>query len=112
MRNIEATGEFVCNMVTVETQEQMNLTSASVSPETDEMEMVGLTPVPSKLVDVPMVAEAPVHLECRHINSVDIPNWGKNDRYVIVLGEVIGIHITDALINDDGLVDVAKKAFS
>ena len=108
LRNIEATGEFVCNMVTVETQEQMNLTSASVSPETDEMEMVGLTPVPSKLVDVPRVAEAPVHLECRHIKSVDIPNWGKNDRYVIVLGEVIGIHISDDLITEDGLVDVAK----
>ena len=107
-RNIEATGEFVCNLVTWETRDQMNQTSATVTPDTDEMELAGLTPVSSKLVKVPRVAEAPVHLECRHINSIEIPSWDKDNRYFIVLGEVIGIHIRDELITKDGLVDVEK----
>ena len=108
LRNIEETGEFVCNLVTWETCEQMNQTSASVPPETDEMALAGLTPLPSKLIKAPRVAEAPVHLECRFVKSVDIPNSKLLDRYVMVLGEVVGIHIRDDLITSDGLIDVAK----
>ena len=107
-RNIEATGEFVCNLATWETRNQMNQTSAAVTPDTDEMNMAGLTNVSSKLIKVPRVAEAPVHLECRHLNSIEIPSWEKDNRYFIVLGEVIGIHIRDELITKDGLVDIEK----
>ena len=107
-RNIEATGEFVCNLATWETRNQMNQTSAAVTPDTDEMKLAGLRPVSSKLIKVPRVAEAPVHLECRHLNSIEIPSWEKDNRYFIVLGEVIGIHIRDELITKDGLVDIEK----
>ena len=107
-RNIEATGEFVCNLATWETRNQMNQTSAAVTSDTDEMKLTGLTPVSSKLIKVPRVAEAPVHLECRHLNSIEIPSWEKDNRYFIVLGEVIGIHIRDELITKDGLVDIEK----
>ena len=107
-RNIEATGEFVCNLATWETRNQMNQTSAAVTPDTDEMKLAGLTPVSSKLIKVPRVAEAPVHLECRYLNSIEIPSWEKDNRYFIVLGEVIGIHIRDELITKDGLVDIEK----
>ena len=107
-RNIEATGEFVCNLATWETRNQMNQTSAAVTSDTDEMKLASLTPVSSKLIKVPRVAEAPVHLECRHLNSIEIPSWEKDNRYFIVLGEVIGIHIRDELITKDGLVDIEK----
>jgi len=108
LRNVEATGEFVCNLVTWENREKMNQTSASVSKDVNELEMAGLMSQPGRLVDVPWVAEAPVHLECRHVKSVDLPNWGDEDRYVVVFGEVIGIHIKDDLITEEGLVDVGR----
>jgi len=98
LRNVEATGEFVCNLVTWENREKMNQTSASVSKDVNELEMAGLMSQPGRLVDVPWVAEAPVYLECRHVKSVELPNWGDEDRYVVVFGEVIGIHIKDDLI--------------
>lgn len=106
LRNVEATGEFVCNLSTWETSEAMNRCSASVGPEVDELEMSGLTPVPSKLVKPPRVKEAPVHLECKHLRSVDFPNWSNKDRYVVVFGEVIGVHIEDQYITPEGLIDV------
>ena len=106
LRNVEATGEFVCNLSTWETREAMNWSSASVGPEVDELEMSGLTPVPSKLVKPPRVKEAPVHLECKHLRSVDFPNWSNKDRYVVVFGEVIGVHIEDHYITPEGLIDV------
>ena len=108
LRNVEATGEFVCNLATWENREQMNESSASVPKDVNEMELTGLTSKPGRLVDVPWVEEAPVHLECKHIKSVDLPNWGNNERYVVVFGEVIGIHIQDELITDEGLVDVGR----
>ncbi len=108
LRNVEATGEFVCNLATWETRDQMNLTSASVSSKTDEMELAGLTPLSSKLVNVPRVAEAPVNLECRYLKSVRVPSWEEEDKYFIVIGEVIGIHIRDECLTEGGLVNIAK----
>ena len=107
-RNIETSGEFVCNLATWETRDQMNQTSASLPPEYDEIELAGLTTLPSLLVKTPRIAEAPVHLECRYLKSIDIPCWEEAGKYVMILGEVIGVHIRDDLITVDGLIDVAK----
>ena len=107
LRNILTTKEFVCNLATWDTREQMNQSSATVPPDTDEIQLSGLTAIPAKLVRAPRIAEAPVHLECRFIKRVDIPSWSDSDQYVMVLGEVIGVHIRDELITSEGLVDVA-----
>ena len=37
-----------------------------------------------------------------------MPSWEDKDRYFIVLGEVIGIHIRDEYLTDDGLVNIEK----
>lgn len=74
------------------------------------MEIVGLSPVSSVMVSVPRVSEAPVHLECKYIKSVELPNKNEDDKYFIILGEVIGIHIKDEMITDNGLVDIEKIA--
>ena len=106
LRNVEMTGEFVCNIVTWDTREQMNRTSETLDKDIDEMASVGLTPTPSRLVSPPRVAETPVHLECKHIRSVEFSNWSEKDRYVVVFGEVIGVHIDEQYITEDGVVDV------
>ncbi|MDB9759221.1 flavin reductase family protein, partial [Gammaproteobacteria bacterium] len=52
-RNIEETGEFVCNLATWETREQMNHSSIAAGPEVDEIALSGLTAIPSRLVKAP-----------------------------------------------------------
>jgi len=106
-RNAETTGEFVCNLATWKTREQMNQSSATLPPEHDEIEMTGLTPAPSIVVAAPRIAEAPVNLECRFVKAVEIPGWNSGDVYKVIFGEVVGVHIDDDYITDDGLVDVA-----
>lgn len=108
VRNIEATKEFVCNIANWDTREQMNQSSASVAANVDEFGLTGLTATPSTLVQAPRVAEAPVHLECRYLKSVEIPGATQADNYRVIFGEVIGIHINDDVITAEGLVDVAK----
>jgi flavin reductase (DIM6/NTAB) family NADH-FMN oxidoreductase RutF len=105
LANVEATGEFVCNLATYDLREQMTLTSAHLPAGADEMRAAGLTPLPSRLVKPPRVAESPAHLECRYLQTVDLPAWDPAERQVLVIGEVVGVHIDDRLIKD-GRVDI------
>ena len=105
--NVEATGEFVCNMSTWELREQMNLSSADASPDVDEFEFVGLEREPSVLVKPPRVKASPIHLECRHFQTVHLPHGPNSDHNAIVIGEVIGIHISDSVLTN-GMVDMSK----
>jgi flavin reductase (DIM6/NTAB) family NADH-FMN oxidoreductase RutF len=108
IKNVEETGEFVCNLVTAELAQAMNLSSASAPRDVDEFELAGLTKAPSTLVAPPRVLESPAHLECRLVKVVDLattdPVRAPNR---MVIGEVVGIHIDDAVLTD-GLVDMAK----
>jgi len=105
--NIEATGEFVCSLATYELKDQMNATSVAVGPEVDEMALAGLTPAPCKLVKPPRVAESPVALECRHFKTIPLPGKDDGEGYIIIIGQVVGIHIDEAVIVD-GKVDVTR----
>jgi flavin reductase (DIM6/NTAB) family NADH-FMN oxidoreductase RutF len=107
-RNAEETGEFVCSLATYDLRHAMSRTSQQVGPEVDEMEMVGLSPAPSKMVAPPRVAESPVAFECKYWRTIDLPGPdGGPGTHAIVLGHVVGVHIDDAAIVD-GKVDVTK----
>ncbi|WP_144292283.1 flavin reductase family protein [Rhodoligotrophos appendicifer] len=104
--NIEATGEFVCNLATWDLRKEMNMTSAPVKEGVDEMRLAGLTPAPSTMVKPPRVKESPAALECVYTQTVRLPGHEGKDGDMIVIGKVVGIYIDDAFIRD-GLVDTA-----
>jgi flavin reductase (DIM6/NTAB) family NADH-FMN oxidoreductase RutF len=99
--NIEATGEFVWNLATMDLARQMNATAAHVAPEVNEFALAGLTAVPSKIVSVPRVGESPVSFECKLTQIIrlkgadgrDLDGW-------MTLGEVVAVHIDKSLIKD------------
>jgi flavin reductase (DIM6/NTAB) family NADH-FMN oxidoreductase RutF len=104
--NVEATGEFVFNLATWELRDKMNLTSATAPRDWDEFKLAGLTPVPARLVDLPMVKESPVHFECRYLQTVELPSADEAYPNKVIFGRVIAIHIDDRVIVD-GKVDLA-----
>ena len=106
-RNAEETGEFVCNIVSEELAEKMNLTSAHVARGVDEFELAGLTKEPSQKVKPPRVKEAPAHLECKYLKTVTFESDEAHHTHGVVFGHVVGIHIKDEILAD-GLVDVLK----
>ena len=89
VKNIERTGEFVYNMVSYDLKDAMNASSIAKLPEgyADKFEYSGVTKAPSQLIDVARVAESTI--DC-------------------IVGEVIGIHITDEVFTPDGKVDICK----
>ncbi|GAA0764634.1 flavin reductase family protein [Ideonella azotifigens] len=107
LRNIRATGEFCWNLATEPLAEAMNASSAMVAPEVDEFGLAGLTPLASRLVKPPRVAESPVSFECKLTQIVQlqsaagelVPTW-------LILGEVVGVHIAQRLLVN-GVYDTA-----
>jgi flavin reductase (DIM6/NTAB) family NADH-FMN oxidoreductase RutF len=107
VRNVQATGEFVWNLVTRELAEAMNQTCAAVPPEVDEFALAGLTPEASRIVGVPRVLESPVAMECRVSQVVQLRSAaGAAIESWLVLGEVVGVHIAQRLLKD-GVYDTA-----
>lgn len=108
VRNITETKEFVWNLTTYDLAVRMNESSASLPHGEDEFVRAGLTPVASQMVSVPRVAESPVNFECRlsqciQLTAADgtpIDSW-------LVLGEVVGIHIDESLL-ENGIYQTAK----
>ena len=108
VRNIEASGEFVWNLATRPLAEAMNQTCAAVPPEVDEFALAGLTPIASRLVNVPRVQESPVTFECKLSQLIRLTSaQGEPIDSWLVLGEVVGIHIAQHLLKD-GVYDTAN----
>ena len=99
--NIEATGEFVVNVVSEEIAAQMNLCSGEYPPEVDEFAVSGLTPVPSDMVKPARVKESRVNMECRLMQIVHVS--GKPGGGNLVLGEVMRFHVDDAIVSHDAI---------
>ena len=107
LRNVRATGEFVWNLATRPLAEAMNASSASVPPEVDEFSLAGLDSLPSRLVGAPRVALSPVHFECRVSQIVQLQSaLGEAVNTWLVLGEVVAVHIDEALL-PGGVYDTA-----
>jgi flavin reductase (DIM6/NTAB) family NADH-FMN oxidoreductase RutF len=98
LRNVEATREFVINVVSEAIADQANATSAEVSPEIDEFQLSSLTPIPSQVVKPPRVAESPAQMECKLLQVIYTGNQPASG--VVVLGEVLRFHIRHNLFDD------------
>lgn len=101
LANAEATGVFTWNLVTRRLAERMNATSALVPPDVDEIALAGIAAVEGRVVAAPLVLESPASFECRvsdivrlrTADGVDMNNW-------FVIGEVVAVHLADAMIVD------------
>ena len=99
--NIEETKEFCWNLATMALAKQMNATAAHVGRDVDEFELAGLTAAPSRLVNVPRVAESPVSFECRLSQVIQLQGAdGRKAEAWLTLGEVVAVHIDKAFIKD------------
>ncbi|MEO1551828.1 MAG: flavin reductase family protein [Pseudomonadota bacterium] len=99
--NIRETGEFVANIVSHALKDAMNASSAGYDAGVDEFEMAGLEKAACQVVAPPRVASAPGAFECKLWQVIDLP--GAHN--VMVIGEVVGVHIDDAVLKD-GIFDV------
>jgi flavin reductase (DIM6/NTAB) family NADH-FMN oxidoreductase RutF len=106
LANIETTREFVIATVTADIAEPMNRCAAELPHGQSEFDFSGLTPRPATLVRPLLVAESPVNIECRLrqvMHFGDGPGSGN-----VVFGDILAIHIDEALLDTEGFVDPHK----
>ena len=107
--NASATGEFVVNIVTEAQAPAMSATAENLPDDRSEFEYAGLIEAPSSIVQPPRVAGAPVSFECRTREIVRLapgaPSGGN-----IVIGEIVLVHVDDAIIDERHRIDPAKLA--
>ncbi len=102
LANIEATGEFVVNVVSEEFAEQMNLTAGDYPAGVDEFALSGLTAIDSELVKPPRVGESHVSFECRLTHNIVVSDKPQGSN--LILGEVVCMHVDEAVL-EDGRID-------
>ena len=100
-RNAIETGEFVWNLATLAMAEAMNQSCATLPYGESEFAFAGLTPLPSRIVQPPRVAQSPVHFECKVTDVVKLRNLdGGETPATMVFGQVVAVHIAPNLIVD------------
>ncbi len=107
LRNIAETAEFVVNLVTYDLREAMNVSSAATGE--DEFALAGLAKASCIKVKPPRVAASPVSLECRHFQTLPLPDDVGQVSDYLVIGRVVGIHIDEQFIVDGRVNTAAMK---
>ncbi len=102
-RNILASREFVVNVATEATMDEMHLSAWEYPPDISEAEVLGLPLLPSRHVRAPRIASSPVQMECRLDQAVTLGH-GVNTLYI---GEVVAFHLSNA-VYDGRRVDAQK----
>jgi flavin reductase (DIM6/NTAB) family NADH-FMN oxidoreductase RutF len=105
-RNIEATREFVVNVVTEDLFRPMNHCGIDFPPDVSELDRAGLHPEPSSVVAVPRLREAHAALECRLYQTLQ-PGPGR-----IILGQVLAVYVEDRFVDLKGPYILAEDLHS
>lgn len=106
--NALATGEFVWSMATYDLRQWVVSSAQAFGPEVDEFSQLGIPTVASQRVKPLRVAASPVHFECRLRQSLYIPANTPEASTYLLIGEVIGVHIQEDVIDADGVLDILK----
>jgi flavin reductase (DIM6/NTAB) family NADH-FMN oxidoreductase RutF len=106
LRNVQATGEFVVNIVSEPLAQAMNISATEFPPDVNEFQAAGLTPAPSVRVRPPRVAESQVHFECALTQVVTLgegPGSGS-----VVIGRIVYLHVSDEVLFGGDKISLEK----
>ena len=103
-QNIQATGSYTLNAVGADFYAKAHQTSARYDNQTSEFVAVGLNPEYRDGVIAPFVGESAIKigLELQEFQRVECNGT------LIVIGKVVYVEINQALITEDGSVDLVK----
>ena len=93
---LKETGEFVINLTPAQLVRQADWCGVRSGRDEDKFAACNLTPVRANHLDVPLIAECPVNLECK-VKS--ITPLGSHDMF---LAEIVGVDIDEEYLDADG----------
>lgn len=106
VRNIMETERFTVNLVTEALAAQMNQTATDLPYAESEADIAALAMAPATANGVPGIAQSPVRLECQLMQTIST-----RTRQKIVLGDILALHVEDALMLDSEAAKIDLEAF-
>jgi len=104
--NVLATKEVVINIVNYDIVQQMSLSSTEYPEGVNEFEKAGFTMLASDKIKPFRVAESPVQFECKVKDVIFTGDKGGAGNLIIC--EVVKIHISEAVLDENGAIDQHK----
>ncbi len=99
---IAEVGEFVVNLPRKEQVRWVDYCGTVSGRDEDKWAACGFTPAPAAEVQVPVIAECPVNIECR---VRQILTLGSHDLFV---GEVVAVQMDEAVLDGRGRLDFSR----
>lgn len=99
---IQAQGEFVINIPSAEQLQWVDHCGIASGRDEDKWATCGFTPLAGTEVEVPLIAECPVNLECRLTETLSL---GSHDLFI---GEIVAIQMSTDMLDEAGHLDYDK----
>lgn len=95
-------GEFVINLPSETLARQCDFCGVKSGRELDKWAALSLTPLAAEEVGCPLIAEAPVNLECRVVEMREYPT---HDMFI---AEIVRVHVDASLLSGSGKIRLDK----
>lgn len=95
---IKSSKEFVINLCTEELAFATDYCGVKSGRDVNKFKEQKLTAIPAEVVSCPMIEEAPVNLECKVTQIIELPS------HDMFLAEIIKVHADKKLINQSGKI--------
>ena len=99
---ISEMGEFTVNLPDKSMVAALDNCGILSGRDIDKFALHQLTAVPGDLVAAPIVAEAPLSMECKVLHTLDLGS------HTMFIGEIVAVQVTADLISDDGKCDIER----
>ena len=100
---IEESGEFVINLTTEKLVKATDYCGVRSGRDVDKFKEMHLTPLASKHIHAPGIAESPVNIECK---VREIKPLGSHS---MILADVVGVTIDDTLLDEKGKFELNQS---
>jgi flavin reductase (DIM6/NTAB) family NADH-FMN oxidoreductase RutF len=96
-RLIRERGEFAINIPTAALAKKVDYCGVVSGRDVDKFKECGFTPIPGETIDVPLIAECPVGMECRVVHSLEV------GVHTLFIGEVTAVRADESVVKGNSL---------
>lgn len=93
---IKESGEFVINLTTEKLARAADYCGVRSGRDQDKIAQMGLEMMPASKVDVPIIAQSPVNIECKVRQIIPL---GSHDMF---MADIVALDISEEFIDDNG----------
>ena len=99
---IKETGEFAVNLVPTSLVKKADYCGIYTGAKVDKFERCRLSKEPANEINCPILADAPVALECR---VTDVISLGSHDMF---LADIVAVDVEESLVGEDGKLHLER----